>query len=72
MLLNIGLTVLSYAILRYHIIKNVPWEHLPIYTTNKVFAVVGLVVWSASASPQIANVANVTALLDFGAPQCTC
>ena len=43
MLLNIGLTVLSYAILRYHIIKNVPWEHLPIYTTNKVFAVVGLV-----------------------------
>ena len=43
MLLNIGLTVLSYAILRYHIIKNIPWEHLPIYTTNKVFAVVGLV-----------------------------
>ena len=42
LLLNIGLAVLAYAILRYHIIKNVPWEHLPLYTTNKVFAVVGL------------------------------
>ena len=36
------LAVLAYAILRYHIVKNVPWEHLPLYTTNKVFAVVGL------------------------------
>ena len=42
LLLNIGLAVLAYAVLRYHIIKNVPWEHLPLYTTNKVFAVVGL------------------------------
>lgn len=42
LLLNIGLAVLAYAILRYHIVKNVPWEHLPLYTTNKVFAVVGL------------------------------
>jgi hypothetical protein len=42
LLLNISLAVLAYAILRYHIIKNVPWEHLPLYTTNKVFAVVGL------------------------------
>lgn len=42
LLLNIGLAVLAYAILRYHIIKNVPWEHLSLYTTNKVFAVVGL------------------------------
>ena len=42
LLLNIGLAVLAYAILRYHIIKNVPWEHLSLYTTTKVFAVVGL------------------------------
>ena len=42
LLLTVGLGTLAYAILRYHIIKNVPWEHLPLYTTNKVFAVVGL------------------------------
>ena len=42
LLLTLGLAVLAYAVLRYHIIKNVPWEHLPLYTTNKVFAVVGL------------------------------
>ena len=42
LLLTVGLGTLAYAVLRYHIIKNVPWEHLPLYTTNKVFAVVGL------------------------------
>ena len=42
LLLGIGLGVLAYAIVRYHVVKNVPWEHLPLYTTNKVFAVVGL------------------------------
>jgi len=34
--------VLAYAVLRYHVVKSVPWEHFPLYTTNKVFAVVGL------------------------------
>ena len=42
LLLTVGLGTLAYAVLRYHIIKNIPWEHLPLYTTNKVFAVVGL------------------------------
>ena len=42
LLLTVGLGTLAYAVLRYHILKNVPWEHLPLYTTNKVFAVVGL------------------------------
>lgn len=42
LLLGIGLGVLAYAIVRYHVVKTVPWEHLPLYTTNKVFAVVGL------------------------------
>ena len=42
LLLTLGLAVLAYAVLRYHVIKSVPWEHLPLYTTNKVFAVVGL------------------------------
>jgi len=42
LLLTIGLAVLAYAVLRYHVVKSIPWEHLPLYTTNKVFAVVGL------------------------------
>ena len=42
LLLTVGLGVFAYAILRYHVVKSVPWEHLPLYTTNKVFAVVGL------------------------------
>ena len=42
MLLTLGLAVLAYAVLRYHLVKSVPWEHFPLYTTNKVFAVVGL------------------------------
>ena len=42
LLLTVGLAVLAYAALRYHLVKSVPWEHLPLYTTNKVFAVVGL------------------------------
>ena len=42
LLLTLGLAVLAYAVLRYHIVKSVPWEHFPLYTTNKVFAVVGL------------------------------
>jgi len=42
LLLTVGLAVLAYAVLRYHVVKSVPWEHFPLYTTNKVFAVVGL------------------------------
>ena len=42
LLLTVGLAVLAYAVLRYHLVKSVPWEHFPLYTTNKVFAVVGL------------------------------
>ena len=42
LLLTLGLAVLAYAVLRYHVVKSVPWEHFPLYTTNKVFAVVGL------------------------------
>ena len=42
LLLTVGLAVLAYAVLRYHVVKSIPWEHLPLYTTNKVFAVVGL------------------------------
>ena len=42
LLLTLGLAVLAYAVLRYHLVKSVPWEHFPLYTTNKVFAVVGL------------------------------
>lgn len=42
LLVTVGLGTLAYAVLRYHVVKNVPWEHLPLYTTNKVFAVVGL------------------------------
>ena len=42
LLLTVGLAVLAYAALRYHLVKSVPWEHFPLYTTNKVFAVVGL------------------------------
>ena len=40
--MTVGLGTLAYAALYYHITKNVPWEHLPLYTTNNVFAVVGL------------------------------
>ena len=42
LLLTLGLAVLAYAVLRYHLVKSVPWDHFPLYTTNKVFAVVGL------------------------------
>ena len=42
LLLTLGLAVLAYSVLRYHLVKSVPWEHFPLYTTNKVFAVVGL------------------------------
>ena len=42
LLLTVGLAVLAYAVLRYHLVKSVPWDHFPLYTTNKVFAVVGL------------------------------
>ena len=42
LLLTVGLAVLAYAVLRYHLVKSLPWEHFPLYTTNKVFAVVGL------------------------------
>ncbi len=42
LLLTLGLAVLAYAVLRYHLVKSVPWEHFPLYTTNKVLAVVGL------------------------------
>ena len=42
LLLTVGLAVLAYAVLRYHVVKSVPWEHFPLYTTNNVFAVVGL------------------------------
>ena len=42
LLLTLGLAVLAYAVLRYHLFKSVPWDHFPLYTTNKVFAVVGL------------------------------
>ena len=42
LLVTVGLGTLAYAVLRYHLVKSVPWEHFPLYTTNKVFAVVGL------------------------------
>ena len=42
LLLTLGLAVLAYAVLRYHLVKSVPWEHFPLYTTHKAFAVVGL------------------------------
>lgn len=33
----------AYALVRYHVFKDVPWEHLPLYVLNKVLAVAGLV-----------------------------
>ena len=33
---------LVYAVLRYHIFKGVAWEHLPLYTLNKVLSLAGL------------------------------
>src|ERR1041385_4217428 len=29
---------LAYAVVRYHLFKGVPWEHLPLYTVNKALA----------------------------------
>ncbi|MBD3176840.1 MAG: hypothetical protein GF320_16800 [Armatimonadia bacterium] len=36
------LAFLAYAIVRYNVFKEVPWEHLPLYVTNKALSWAGL------------------------------
>ncbi len=39
---------LLYAILRYHVAKDVSWSHLPLWTTNKAVALVGVLLICAA------------------------
>ena len=46
---SVLLISLLYAVVRYNLFGDVPWEHIPLYILNKVFAISGFVILMISS-----------------------